>query len=97
MPTNGGSTHRKTVNNTSKFVHERKNTVFKKAWEYKTGLLNAGVEARIAVLIQVNGKWEIYLSTHQSDWPVDFEVKLHYVSVHARIPNSQDRLYPIGN
>ncbi len=32
MPTNGGSTHRKTVNNTSKFVHERKNTVFKKAW-----------------------------------------------------------------
>ncbi|KAK0247717.1 hypothetical protein LTS09_017140 [Friedmanniomyces endolithicus] len=64
---------RRTTNNPIKFEQERKNTVFKKAWEYKTGLLNNALNAQIAVLIQRDGKWEVYLSQTQRDWPIDFE------------------------
>ncbi|KAK0926254.1 hypothetical protein LTR29_017905 [Friedmanniomyces endolithicus] len=64
---------RRTTNNPTKFEQERKNTVFKKAWEYKTGLSNNELNAQIAVLIQREGKWEVYLSQTQRDWPINFE------------------------
>ncbi|KAK1808458.1 hypothetical protein LTR12_017186 [Friedmanniomyces endolithicus] len=67
------ATHRKTVNNILKFEQERKITVFKKAWEYKTGLNNGTIDACIAVIIQVNGRREVYLSKKDHDWPLDFD------------------------
>ncbi|KAK0246546.1 hypothetical protein B0A54_18056 [Friedmanniomyces endolithicus] len=76
---------RRTTNNPTKFEQERKNTVFKKAWEYKTGLSNNELNAQIAVLIQREGKWEVYLSQTQRDWPINFEVR----QSHARLQDDQ--------
>jgi len=65
---------RRTARNANKFRQERNKTIFKKAWEYKTGLKHAKCDVQIGVLVKLEGKWEVYLSHTRRDWPINFEV-----------------------
>lgn len=56
-------------------IQELKNELYREAWKYQSSILGDDENVCIAVMIEIGGKREVYMSRTQDKWPFSLQVR----------------------